>query len=59
MKFFSFALLFSGFLIAMAAVALLAAGAARLIFVLAGVAVEVLGFSLAVRAHRERRSLIE
>lgn len=56
MKFLGFALLLSGWLIVVAALALLQAGAARGVFILAGVGVELLGLALAVRAHLPGRS---
>jgi len=56
MKFLGFALLYSGWLIVVAALALLHGGAPRSAFLLAGVAVEALGLGLAIRAHIESRS---
>ena len=56
MKFLGFALLYSGWLIVVAALALLQGGGARAVFVFAGVAVEILGLGLAIRAHIEPRS---
>jgi len=56
MKMLGFGLLLAGWLITIAAVALLPAGTPRSIFVLAGVGVEVLGLALAIRSHLERRS---
>ncbi len=51
MKLASFLLLVAGWGIVLSALALFASGALRGMFVLAGVALEVLGLSLAVRAH--------
>jgi hypothetical protein len=51
MKFLGFALLYSGWLIVVAALALLQGGTSRVVFVLAGVAVEALGLGLAIRGH--------
>ena len=56
MKFLGFALLYSGWLIVVAALALLQGGGARAVFIFAGVAVEILGLGLAIRAHIEPRS---
>jgi hypothetical protein len=56
MKFLGFALLYSGWLIVLAALGLLQGGGARAIFIFAGVAVEILGLGLAIRAHLEPRS---
>jgi hypothetical protein len=52
MKLAGFLLLASGWAIAIAAIVLLPPAGARTAFVLAGLAVEALGFLLAVRAHR-------
>jgi hypothetical protein len=49
-------LLLSGWLLVLAALALLAPGVARNAFVAAGIAVEVLGLALALRAHLQPRS---
>jgi hypothetical protein len=51
MKIAGFLLLTAGWAIVMAAVALLPSPGARVAFVLAGVAVELFGLALAVRAH--------
>ena len=51
MKLAGFLLLFSGWIVVLAAVALLADGA-RAGFVLAGIAIEGLGLGLATHAHR-------
>lgn len=51
MKLAGFLLLISGWIVVLAAVALLANGA-RIAFVLAGIAVEALGLGLAIYAHR-------
>lgn len=51
MKLLGFLLLLSGWFIAFAAVVLLAAGAARVAFVLSAIGVEVIGLVLVVRAH--------
>jgi hypothetical protein len=51
MKLFGFLLLVAGWGIVLAAVLLLPSGAARVIFVLAGMGVEVLGLSLVIRSH--------
>jgi hypothetical protein len=51
MKLAGFLLLFTGWLLVLAAVVLLAASAARSGFVLAGIGVEILGLILAFRAH--------
>ena len=45
-------LLAAGWLLVLAAMALLTAPLARSIFVAAGIAVEILGLTLLVRAHR-------
>jgi len=52
MKLAGFLLLVAGWAIVVAALLLLPSGASRLAFVLAGVAVQVLGLVLAVRSHR-------
>jgi hypothetical protein len=54
MKAAGFLLLGAGWLLVVAALALLASGGARTAFFLAGVSVELLGFGLAVRAHLSR-----
>lgn len=51
MKILGFLLLLSGGGIVFASIALLAAGAARIAFLLAGVGVEVIGLVLLARAH--------
>jgi hypothetical protein len=51
MKFTGILLLAAGWAIVVAAVALLPSAGARTAFVLAGIAVELLGLGLAVRAH--------
>jgi hypothetical protein len=51
MKFLGFLLLLAGWGIVLTALALLAANAPRVAFVLAGVGVEILGLVLVVRAH--------
>ena len=56
MKFLGFALLYSGWLIVVAALALLQGGGPRGAFIFAGVAVEILGLGLAIRAHFEPHS---
>ena len=52
MKLAGFLLLASGWAIVVAAIFLLPAAGSRSAFAVAGVAVQVLGFVLAVRAHR-------
>lgn len=52
MKAAGFLLLFAGWIIVIAALLLLPSAASRVAFVLAGVAVQVLGLVLAVRSHR-------
>ncbi|MFY9907952.1 MAG: hypothetical protein WBX02_01110 [Terriglobales bacterium] len=51
MKIAGFLLLMAGWAIVVAAVALLPSTGARVAFVVAGIAVELLGLGLAVRAH--------
>lgn len=51
MKPFGFLLLLAGWLIVLTAIALLPGAAARAAFVLSGVAIEILGLALVVRAH--------
>jgi hypothetical protein len=51
MKLAGFLLLLTGWGIVLAAVVLLGTGTARACFVLAGVAVEILGLVLAIRSH--------
>lgn len=55
MKLAGLLLLFSGWIVVLAAVALLAQGA-RVAFVMAGMAVEVLGLGLTIKAHRSLES---
>jgi type IV secretory pathway TrbL component len=52
MKLAGFLLLLSGWVIVIAAIVLLPIAGSRAVFVLAGLAVQVLGLVLAVRAHR-------
>jgi hypothetical protein len=52
MKLAGFLLLIAGWAIVVAALLLLPSAAARVMFVLAGVAVQVLGLVLALRSHR-------
>jgi uncharacterized membrane protein YccC len=51
MKFLGFLLLLAGWGIVLTAVALLAANAPKVAFVLAGFGVEILGLVLVIRAH--------
>ena len=51
MRLFGFLLLLAGWGIVLAALALLAADAPRIAFILAGVGVEIVGFVLVIRAH--------
>jgi hypothetical protein len=51
MKPFGFLLLFSGWAIVVAAVALLAPGGIRIAFVLSGIGVEMIGLVFVVRSH--------
>jgi hypothetical protein len=51
MKPFGFLLLFSGCAIVVAAVALLAPGGIRVVFVLSGIGVEIIGLVFVVRSH--------
>jgi hypothetical protein len=51
MKILGFLLLMAGWLIVLTAIALLPSATVRAVFVLAGVAVEILGFGLVIRAH--------
>ena len=51
MKLAGFLLLVAGWAIVVTAVALLPPAGARVVFVLSGVAVELLGLALAVRSH--------
>jgi hypothetical protein len=51
MKSLGFLMLLAGWLIALSAVVLLGVTTPRAAFVLAGIAVEILGFVLIVRAH--------
>lgn len=52
MKLAGFLLLLAGWAIVVEALLLLPSAASRVLFVLAGVAVQVLGLVLAVRSHR-------
>jgi membrane-bound ClpP family serine protease len=52
MKLAGFLLLLSGWLLVVAALVMLPSPGPRAVFVLAGVAVEVLGLALAARSHR-------
>ena len=52
MKLTGFVLLVAGWIIVVAALFLLPSAASRVAFVLAGIAVQLLGLFLAVRAHR-------
>jgi hypothetical protein len=56
MKIAGFLLLFAGWFLALAAVVLLRSGPAQNAFVLAGIAVEILGLILAARSHVVFRS---
>jgi hypothetical protein len=51
MKIAGFLLLLAGWVLVLAAIAMLAAAGPRGAFLMAGVGVEVLGFALAARAH--------
>lgn len=51
MKILGILLLVSGWVIVLAAVALLTAGTPRVVFILAGIGVEILGLGLLIRAH--------
>jgi hypothetical protein len=51
MRFVGFLLLLTGWLLVLAAIVLLASPASRAGFVLAGVAVEVLGLTFVIRSH--------
>ncbi len=51
MKLLGFLLLLAGWAIVLTAAVLLPSAAARSVFVLAGIAVEILGFGLVIRAH--------
>jgi len=51
MKLLGFLLLLSGWVIVFASVSLLPAGAVRVVFLLLGIGVEVIGLVLAARAH--------
>jgi hypothetical protein len=59
MRLFGFLLLLAGWGIVVCALALLAADAPRIAFVLAGVGVEIAGLALVVRAHPVRRGVHE
>jgi hypothetical protein len=56
MKMMGVLLLVTGWLLVISALLMLAAGLARNAFVFAGVGVEVLGLTLAVRAHLPERA---
>ena len=51
MRLFGFLLLLAGWGIVLAALALLAADAPRIAFVLAGIGVEIVGLVLVIRSH--------
>ncbi len=51
MKLLGFLLLLAGWVIVLAAIVLLPSAAARTGFTMAGIAVEILGFGLVIRAH--------
>jgi hypothetical protein len=51
MKFIGFLLLVAGWLLALAAIVLLASAPSRAVFVLAGLAVEGLGLAFVIRSH--------
>jgi hypothetical protein len=51
MKFLGFLLLVAGWLLVLAAIVLLPAAGLRAVFVLAGIGVEGLGLTLAIRSH--------
>lgn len=55
MKFLGFMLLLAGWIIVVAAVAMLPAGALRAVFALAGVGVDILGLALIIRAQPAAR----
>jgi hypothetical protein len=55
MKLAGFLLMVAGWMIAVSAIALIPAANARAIFVLAGIAVELLGTALAFRGHQRLR----
>jgi len=55
MKALGFLMLLAGWLIALAAVTLLGFATPRAAFVLAGIAVEILGLGLVIRAHLPSR----
>ena len=59
MRLFGFLLLLAGWGIVLAALALLAADAPRVTFVLAGIGVEIVGLVLVIRAHPLRRGTHE
>ena len=54
-RLFGFALLLAGWGLVLAALALLAADAPRIAFVMAGIGVEVVGLVMVIRAHPLRR----
>jgi len=51
MKFLGFLLLLSGWFLVLASIVLLASATQRATFVLAGVAVQILGLTLVIRTH--------
>ncbi len=51
MKILGLLLLVSGWIIVLAAIALLPAGTPRAVFALAGIGVEIVGLALFIRAH--------
>ena len=55
MKLAGFLLLLAGWLIVLSAVVLLGTGPARVIFVLAGIALEMAGLGIEFRCHRLRQ----
>lgn len=59
MRLFGFLLLLAGWAIVLGALALLAADAPRIAFVLAGIGVEIAGLVLVIRAHPVRRGAHE
>jgi hypothetical protein len=59
MRLAGFLLLLAGWVIVLSALALLAADAPRIAFVLAGIGVEIAGLVLVIRAHPIRRGAHE
>lgn len=55
MKFLGFLLLLAGWGIVLTAIGLLAASPLRVVFVLSGIGVEILGLVLVIRAHPAQR----